>query len=475
MQNYYNSISSTKRVAFVDQLTDTQAKTLSNQYPFAICFANNCDEDSNPVIWYNGQRYGIVKVNKDLIVVGETSIGLNLDNNGELRLILSDLIDTTKLNTIHYLYDGDNFSGNIRNEYLVNDGNDIPELYTLKNQFILSFNYYKKYEGNPYNDSNINQDNIDLDISNPETNVYYIKTTDFNKELNLGSNDLYKIEYNSSYNKYVLTVLNSGQINLQPTFIINNEIKQGFPQQLSLVYCPDSCNWKTLNRQSLSTLQFDVDNPPTITFDYDKGQVTNGIKAYLCYKENGLDRQIGESEISPNDNISNIIIENSRLLEDYNSFDIFIKLVYTEPYTNKVYDKNLNRLKINIGSSNKLFFIGENNNENINDENSYKNPQPIENLLNNWHSLDLSDNNFNNSNLQINENTVVYLPEGYSLGLPIYQDEEMNQPIQDPVFTKTEEYISKYNIKYYKWVISEEYKERNDLYFLSIIYKENNI
>ena len=44
----------------------------------------------------------------------------------------------------------------------------------------------------------------------------------------------------------------------------------------------------------------------------------------------------------------------------------------------------------------------------------------------------------------------------------------MSQPIPDPVFTKTEEYIS-------KWIISEEYRERNDLYFLSIIYKENNI
>lgn len=86
MQEYYNQISKQKRIAFIDNLTDDMAKTISSQYPFAVCFANNIADNEFPVIWFNGKRYGFTKVNTSTINIGDICIGLNVDENGVLGL-----------------------------------------------------------------------------------------------------------------------------------------------------------------------------------------------------------------------------------------------------------------------------------------------------------------------------------------------------------------------------------------------------
>ena len=57
----YNSISNVRRIAFIDGLTDAKAKTLSMQYPFAICYASEGQNSENnhwiPGFWKDGKRY----------------------------------------------------------------------------------------------------------------------------------------------------------------------------------------------------------------------------------------------------------------------------------------------------------------------------------------------------------------------------------------------------------------------------------
>jgi len=89
MQQYYNKISEQKRIAFIDNLTDGQAKNISEQYPFAICFANADTDPENgkfPVIWLNGQRYGFTGINQNSIPIGDSHIRLYIDENGILGL-----------------------------------------------------------------------------------------------------------------------------------------------------------------------------------------------------------------------------------------------------------------------------------------------------------------------------------------------------------------------------------------------------
>lgn len=87
MQEYYNSISEQKRIAFIDNLTDEQAHDISTRYPFAVCFANNVQSNNElPVIWFDGKRYGFTKVDQTPVHVGDTILLLNINQNGVLEL-----------------------------------------------------------------------------------------------------------------------------------------------------------------------------------------------------------------------------------------------------------------------------------------------------------------------------------------------------------------------------------------------------
>ena len=458
MQNYYNSIASTKRVAFVDNLKDNEAKLLSQQYPFAICFTSNIDPNSktNPVIWYGGQRYGITTVNETALTIGDVTIGLNLDKEtGELRLVLAPVISNIDLNNIVHCYNKEYISNNSE---LVDINIDPITLYSIYNEFIFTYDYYREYNEDK-------DDHWDKESNDKK----YVKV-EFNKELRFNNNEYYTVTYNSLYNKYILKI-NKGTgedfISISPDVIINNSTVNAITRDFKLEHFPEECKW-IVNGQILNNNSCNISPSQSfnIQFDYLQDDVIkDGVVSELWYKTNGTTRI---NQVNSNEDLYNQLSTILTQANPNSSIDIFIKL----KYNNK--DKDLNYLRLNIGTSDLLFFIGDNNNVNINND-SYRNPQPLTNLFNNWHILNLNNSNFNNSTQLINDNTVVYLPEGYSLGLPMYEDEAMTRPINDPVFTKTEEYISKYNIKYYKWIIDEQYQGRNDLYFLSIIYKENNI
>lgn len=91
----YNSISNVRRIAFIDGLTDEKAKILSNQYPFAICYASEGQNSENnhwiPGFWKDGKRYGIQYVDENPITLNGFSIKLSYDEQSKtLRLISSE-------------------------------------------------------------------------------------------------------------------------------------------------------------------------------------------------------------------------------------------------------------------------------------------------------------------------------------------------------------------------------------------------
>ena len=90
----YNSISNVRRIAFIDGLTDTRAEELSIQYPFAICYASENENDDSsslkwlPGFWKAGKRYGIQNVDTNPVILNGYGISLMVES-GTLKLISS--------------------------------------------------------------------------------------------------------------------------------------------------------------------------------------------------------------------------------------------------------------------------------------------------------------------------------------------------------------------------------------------------
>lgn len=103
MENYYNTISTVRRIAFIDKLTHLQAEELSKKYKYAVCFASL---EPAPSIWYQGKRYGgtVIDSEHDHVQIGSYSVYLTLDTEGKLGL------SSTKIYTEDLLY----FIGPIR-------------------------------------------------------------------------------------------------------------------------------------------------------------------------------------------------------------------------------------------------------------------------------------------------------------------------------------------------------------------------
>lgn len=85
MQNYYNNISTAKKVAFIDNISYSEAEAISRRFPFAICLTSRGNEGRT--IWYNGEPYGLCKVSSKLITVNNNDeIGLYINSAGEIEL-----------------------------------------------------------------------------------------------------------------------------------------------------------------------------------------------------------------------------------------------------------------------------------------------------------------------------------------------------------------------------------------------------
>lgn len=124
----YNSISHIQRIAFIDGLTDARAEELSNNYPFAICYADDGNGMQNyiPGFWKQGKRYGIKAVDTTPINIPELGIELALQlENNILKL----------------------YSGSIINHIKLSYPDEIPddgvEIYNVDNKLTLEFGFYK--------------------------------------------------------------------------------------------------------------------------------------------------------------------------------------------------------------------------------------------------------------------------------------------------------------------------------------------
>ena len=106
-------VSKQQRIVFVDNITNDNAKTLSEQYPFGV-FMGNDTTNKTGLIYKNGTRYSLITgVDKSLHRIGLYNIGLVVDENGVLKLNVVGAIQEFYLyqyqsnGTFHKYHDGD--------------------------------------------------------------------------------------------------------------------------------------------------------------------------------------------------------------------------------------------------------------------------------------------------------------------------------------------------------------------------------
>ena len=456
MQNYYNQVSEQKRIAFIDNLTDAQAKVLSTKYPFAICFANNVDENHLPVIWYNERRYGFTCVKTDTISIGDANIGLQVSSNGELSLNLNEVVDEIRLTKIYtgsnvVIYDIDN--------------NDISQPYTLEtlnNDIFLQFKFFKA--GNEINANyTVNFDDILNNYSTPS------KTSNTNE---------YKFNILSSSNNSIF---------IKPYINVNSS-KKSCSFTSILKYVPNNCAWYN-GETNISELNiYRTQNTPSIKVKLDGNLNVANYQAKIrkrYYPGNGTALYNEEIDTITNSNNFQTINLNEHFLDNlkdgnlnYTRGEILLEIVETQPNKSKLLSQ---KLTINIKSdTNQLIWIGT--------------PNPtINNLIttgtgivdipsstitnyNNidgWYLFDEYDFNTKDQHTSINSNTIIILPTNYGLALPIY--DENSNAIQDPMWIEDNNTITINDKEYSIYRYNNEQNDLSSPKLLSIIKLKNNI
>lgn len=127
MQTYYNSISTARRIAFIDNLDNTNAKKISQQYNYIVCFSS---KENVPIIWYQGKAYGQTEIdeNNKSVKINGYEISLGIDNNtGKIGLFKKSLITDGLL---YYIGSYNNIIGQ-ENIYL--SDSDVNTEYTIEN------------------------------------------------------------------------------------------------------------------------------------------------------------------------------------------------------------------------------------------------------------------------------------------------------------------------------------------------------
>ena len=307
MQEYYNSISQQKRIAFVDNLSDSQARELSNNYPYAICFASNVSTDyPDPVIWYNGRRYGYTKVDSSPITISGITISLNCNEYGVLSLSTNSTFDDFQLISIQQY--NPNRSETFGDQIEASNGS--YSIYTLFNKVLLRFRLLKGTTEVSNNPSGIIFDNNNVSVSS--NNAGYILT--INKYLDHISTNLSpKMSINGSYTSHDLNC--------------------------NLTKVPDTCNWYVNGDNVVSSISISRNEQYSIKFNFDGLGTYDSSKFGLYLMVNGNRKSINPQ---PNVEYNNILNTSS----DTNN----LKLVMYVPNNTSI-KKELNQLSINFGET----------------------------------------------------------------------------------------------------------------------------
>lgn len=440
MQEYYNSISKQKRIAFVDNLTDLQARTISAQYPFAICFASNIsDEQPLPVIWYEGRRYGFTKVDSSAVMVGDTSISLLVDNDGVLKLAISEKIDNYYLDNIQELRDINNYNS----WYEISAGeNQTYTLYSLFNTFKLNYKFTKN----------------DIIIPDAFYTINYVSS----------ENNYYQISNNN--NQYILTVKNSSDsVNNVSSYIIVNGRRISSDLSCSFVYVPDYCNW-FINGSSYNDYYTAFQNQTlNIQFNFDDSRfltLSDNFKLSLKCTCNNQTYTI--PNVNQNTNIYNQI---SSYINNSTSYKLEVIISDIRYNTQKTLQTSMT---ITSQDNIDVIYIGHNLSD-IPTEMVRTNSDMILNYttagVQGWHAL--TTYNFNDKDIDVDQNTIIIIPSSYKLVLPIYNDASLTNPIDDTLW-KSNNYVTINNTQYvvYKYN-TDDFGSLSNPKLLSIIKKIN--
>ena len=240
----YNSISNVRRIAFIDGLTDAKAKTLSMQYPFAICYASEGQNSENnhwiPGFWKDGKRYGVQYIDENPITLNGFSIKLSYDEqSGILRLISSESsIPVTRIAIIP--------------DRLELDINDL-RYYQLSVSFIPSNTTDKSITWSSSNSSKVSVSESGFIIANPET------CTNPVEEITIKATST---SDSSIYGTCIVTVVNNAMTDLL-YYIGTDQFVQGSSININnsdLAVSVGSSGWHKLSSQTISNNFYTYEN-----------------------------------------------------------------------------------------------------------------------------------------------------------------------------------------------------------------------
>lgn len=503
MQQYYNKISEQKRIAFIDNLTDQKAKELSNEYPFAICFAS---KENYPVIWYNKKRYGFTNISNNIVQINDVNVGLHITDNGVIELYVNSLIDAYMLNSIENLYlansiNYDNYIINVTSPDILepNTTSGFSEPFyiinTIQNKVLLKFNFLK-------NNQIINDINYNIEF-NTSPNYNIIRTNDHN---------------------YILEVKQSSYLNapvpetLIHTYITINGNNVEYDFRCLFYKVPEKNNWYFDNNTNIPSFINIYDEDHSLIFKFEDEnesyytEENNGgyswfkdhynVNIIVNYFNNNSEQfdntttiSIHNANSSTNDiDIFNIsgknlwkkICNNIQSYENIDEVEYVILSLQVEDKNNSnsnndnYYRILSNNLQFYVNNTlNDIFFIGDTlednhlNRDNYVDNNAYV--DEIKNIIgdniNKSSETQFNDNtyadiynswcickefNFNNrdSYIPVNKNTVIILPANYVLTLSgeyadINDVSFGNEYLVDPMWISDENYTITINSKEY--------------------------
>ena len=409
MREYYNKLSEQKRIAFIDNLTDDQAKTLSEKYPFAICFASNTSTDKPfPVIWYNNKRYGFTSISTDVITINDVLLQLKINEAGQLQLYSNSAIDTYRLISVKNRYDINQYGDSI-----TPTGN-IYTVHPLFNKIILNFAFVKDGQ---------DIENVNYDINFNTNNNYYIieKNTD---SIGLTS--------------YILTIkksttdLQNHVLPLNSNLIINGQQISIDPINFTFIKTPETVIWQNGNNiisNNVLNIYTNEQGSTDINFKFPTGESADGFEINL-YCE-GNNNKLNSSSLQITQNIKDLIfnyLTNNSLI----SGNFYISIEDNE------HKKQLEASKLTVSylNSNNLFYVGS-----LTTANSVINNGRYEGTLEStpqrdkWVEFRNYDFSSNSYNISVNQNTIIVLPTNYKLALPLYNNDSLTDPMDDPMWT----------------------------------------
>lgn len=408
----YNSISNIQRIAFIDKLKDTDAKRLSEKYPFAICYASeNETGNSNwlPGFWKNGQRFGLQSINTEYITIGDIEIKLSLDSSYGLNLISAYVVKSMELATV-YVNNINNILG------------DPYEIYNVENSINLLFNFYSTTdEPKQALENNFPK----LDVNNTYVNgVKYVTVDD--------------TQYGSKLYKLTSTKNWVNNENLQLKFIANADTN--LTVNIIPYLFPNDIKWNFINHNKIDQLSGEQEieysfNKNTFHVDEDHSKFNFEFKLY-----DNNDNFISNSNFIIN-NVYRSNAAEGAITIDPSAINIGkykIKTVLKDKFGNtnialselifEIHSTAVNDDVYYIGMWNDVFYnsdvmvsLSDNTDENV----QHINDTPY---ICGWHLISVQLNigqkfhKYESSQPFEQEYDTIIIPNGYSLCLPLFAD-----------------------------------------------------